>query len=257
MRIDIQSECIRPVEALKQNADTNQYPKYQKEKPHLRKLAVVGGGPLVVNNLDELKAWDGDIWGINFTANWLHHHGIKCTFITVDPSEFTTDVLPKDALVASCCDPTLFKYLEGKNFKVFDLIETHEDGIIGGTSTATRTPSLAINLGYMDVSYFGCEGSYSDITHIDRHVDQQYQLIVRADGKDYRTELSFILQCEEFITYFTNYGWIYKNRSHGLLEAMLKDPEWKVVAVSNAMKQYLINKNGEQGLYGKPYRGAA
>jgi hypothetical protein len=41
------------------------HPLITQSKPVASRLAVVGGSPWVKDHLDELKAWDGDIWAIN------------------------------------------------------------------------------------------------------------------------------------------------------------------------------------------------
>lgn len=222
--------------------------------PHLRKLAICGGGPLLVNDLDELRAWDGDIWAINHTAAWLVKNGVNATFITVDP--ILTEVEPVDnALIALCAHPHLFECFKGRNVLGFDLFETGtKDDVIGGASTATRAPALALRMGYVDISFFGCEGSYESNTHVDRHANEPYALIVRAGGKDYKVEVALFNQCREFMTLFPRFGWIFKNRSHGLLRAMMENEDtWEVVGVSAKLKELIESEQGPTGIYDKPY----
>ena len=108
-------------------------------------------------------------------------------------------------------------------------------------------------MGYADVSFFGCEGSFQENDHVDRHEHRPDQLIVRAGGKDYRTCPPFLIQCEELIQLFFFDG-VYHNRSGGLLKAMIDFPDtWEVVAVSEALKHHLEERNGAMGLYDVPY----
>lgn len=250
-RIEMTAQCVASVETLKRNAEANEhYPKLQPSPPTGRKLAIVGGGPLVAYDLPELKAWDGDIWAVNYTVNWLHEHGIKATFTTVDPGEFG-EIHAERAIVASGCSPTLLAKL--KNVQTFDMIETHANGLPGGVFTGTRLPLVALTAGYLDVSFFGFEGSYAESSHVDRHESANERLIVRA-GKDYMTEPSFVMQCQEFVELFTHFGVVFKNRSGGLLKAMQEHPEtWEIVAVSAGMKAHLEQINGASGLYDAPY----
>jgi hypothetical protein len=236
-------------------------PRIKSGSPHGRKLAVVGAGPELVHDLSELSEWVGDIWAINSAGRFLAKHGIRSTFLTVDPLmlPYPLDWVT-DALIATCVHPSVFEQIEGKPLRVFDLIETHADGIAGGCVTATRAPSLAFRLGYLDVSFFGCEGSYdfSGNDHVDYHNGEAEELIVRAGGKDYRIETGLLVQCEQLMTLFATFPNVFHNRSRGLLRAMIENPDsWEVVGVSAAMKTHLEEVNGKQGLYDIPYRPAA
>ena len=252
-RLDIKVAGCVPIETYCAQAALHQeYPKIKERAWHGRKLAVVGAGPLVVHDLEELRTWDGDIWAINSAARWLHENGVRATLVTIDPLDIPGEFPMMDALVATCCHPNLFQKLEGKNVWTFDLIETHpETGLAGGCTTATRTPALAIKLGYRDVSYFGCEASYDgDRDHIDFHNGEAQEVIVRAGGRDYRAETGLLVQCQDFMQLFTTFPDAFKNRSGGLLKAMIDNPDtWEIVAVSAAMKQHLEEVNGKQGLY--------
>lgn len=223
----------------------------RKSPLHDRPLAICGGGPLLVHDLPELRQWKGDVWAINHTASWLRKQGIKATFVTVDPILY--DVEPVDeALISLTCDPRLFERMP--HAKGFDLFETSREMMIGGTSSATRIPSLAHHLGYRKIHFFGCEGSYEgDQTHVDRKAYEPLILIVRAGGKDYKVELALYVQCQELAAFFKTFPDIYINRSGGLVKAMMEDADWSVVAVSEGLKAMLESENGKQGWYDQRY----
>jgi hypothetical protein len=250
-RIEVRAECVASLEKLRENASRNSHhPFIETCKPHGRKLALVGGGPGVLEHLDELHAWGGDIWAINHTAQWLNERGIKATLFSVDPEAFTANV--PDAILASVCDPDLVESLAGR-VRLFNLIETHPDGYAGGRFSSTRAPGVALHLGYTQVYVFGCEGSWIGQDHVDRNERRPDQLIVRAGGKDYITCPPFLIQCEELQQLFYFDGFCF-NRSGGLLKAMIENPDtWEVVAVSEALKKHLEEINGPLGLYERPY----
>lgn len=255
-RITIQTDCIVSLETLQTQAALHQhYRKVEPAAPHGRKLAVVGAGPLVVNDLDELRTWDGDIWAINSAARWLSSNGVKCTLVSIDPLDMPGEFPCADALIATCCHPALFAKLEGRDIRTFDLAETHADGLAGGCTTALRMAGLAFHLGYLDVNFFGCEGSYEgESDHVDYHNGEAQELIVRAGGKDYRIEAGLLVQCQDFAQLFATFPQVFHNRSHGLLRAMMEHPDtWEVVGVSRAMKEHLEQVNGRHGLYEQPY----
>lgn len=248
-RIDIQTQCVVSLDVLKANAEANQkYPSVH------RRLAIVGGGPSVASHVEELRAWDGDIWAVNFTPQWLKKQGIKSTFFTVDPQDF--DPGPsEDALIATCCHPNLFKRMEeyGARIRAFNLAETHEGGVFGGVTSARRAMSLALMMGHRDVHVFGCEGSFENGYSVDGRAGEPHQLLIRADGKEYLTETGFVTQCQEMAQLFRTFGGVFKDRSGGLVTAMTADEEWDVVAVSTALKEHLEAINGKQGLWETPY----
>lgn len=256
-RLGIVAQCVLPLEVLRQNAAANRdIPRIERCAPHGRKLAVVGGGPLVANDLDELRAWDGDVWGINYTAQWLNENGVPATLFTVDPQYF--EVKARDAILGSVCHPGLFAQFEGR-VRAFDMIEVDPKGYAGGAFSATRAPIISMNLGYMDVSFFGCEGCMAPdgTDHVDRQEGWPHQLIVRAGGQDYITYPPYLIQCEELSKLFYFDG-VYHNRSGGLLKAIVENPDtWSVVAVSASLKQHLEEVNGKCGLYEEPYTVAA
>lgn len=266
-RINIRTECVVSMDVLKaQAAENAHYPRVLPSPRHGRKLAVVGGGPEVIHDLDELRTWDGDIWGINYTAQWLNERGVKATLYSIDPLPMTVEA--PDAILASACHPDVLKRFAGR-VQVVDLCETHPDGLTGGVTSAARAPALSFMMGYLDVSFFGCEGSFqTDRTdeahvlsvrdHVDRNEGHSALMIIRAGNRDYCTSPGFFVQCEQLATIFNTFPDVYHNRSGGLVRAMAEHPDtWEVVAVSDALKKHLEETNGPSGMYEEPYRPAA
>lgn len=252
-RINIETQPILSLEVMKQNAQRNaDQPLLDRGLPHKRKLAVCGGSPSLADHLDELKSWDGEIWSVNWTAEFLQSHGIESTMFTVDPQPFV--VRARDALLASACDPTLFDQFAGR-VRMFHMIETHEDGHPGGITSALRAPAIAFYLGYTNVSFFGCDSSFTEVSHVDRNESEDHQLIVRAGGDDYRTTPGLMVQSQNLAQLITTCSAAFHNQSAGLLKAMIENPEtWEVVGVSAALKAHLEEVNGASGLYDKPYQ---
>lgn len=222
-----------------------------------RKLAVVGGSPDVVQDLDTLRQWDGDIWGINGTAAWLKTHGIKATLYSVDPALFPSWMLEgiDDAILASVCHPEVFEQLRGK-VRRFTLVENDPKGIVGGCTSALKVPLLAPKLGYSQVHFFGCSGSFdfgSD-DHCSHDMAQKRRLIVRAGGVDYQTYPEYYMQSQTLADICSKFPEVYVCRSRGLVRAMMDHADtWEVVAVSAAEKEAIESCSGESGMYEKPY----
>src|SRR6185503_19441227 len=208
-RIQFTTDCIVPLDTWKMQAAENaHWPRVELGKARNRPLAVVGGSPQVLHDLEELRAWPGDIWAINYTAEWLLSHGIESTLFTVDPGGDPNDPGPVNSpvrkrLLATSCPPAMFT----EDTLAFDMVETHALGFAGGTCSATRAPFLALSMGYTDVHFFGCEGSFEGADHVDRdecartELNEVFQrrLIMRAGGRDSITRPDYYLQCIEFV----------------------------------------------------------
>jgi hypothetical protein len=96
-------------------------------------LAIVGGGPSIAGRLEDIRAWDGDVWAINGAFRYLRERDVDATFFSIDP----TDLILPDlegatrAVLGMTCHPDVFA--------AFDLatvcaIETRHAGVT--TSTA-------------------------------------------------------------------------------------------------------------------------
>lgn len=251
-RLEIIAQCIEPLERLKEYALTCAgLPRLPKKEPHGGKLAIVGGGPSVSDRLDELRAWDGEIWAINATAKWLKERGIQSKFITVDPGLFPKEMVDgvEEAYLATLCHPQMRDIFPKVSF--FDMVETAPDGITGGTTTASRALSLAIHQGFYDITLYGCEGSFTiGQDHVDRNEMHPEMAVIRAGDEHFVTYLDYMTQCDTLSNMIRLAPNVFKQRSGGLLEAMIKHHDtWAIVAVSEALKAQLEEINGPRGLF--------
>lgn len=207
-------------------------------------LAVVGGGPSVANHLEELRDWTGKIWAINGTHAWLTSQGIESILFSVDPGEELAPLVvgAKRAILASHCDPSVFALLKDAEVLIFHSEHVHgaKAPIIGGSTSATRVPKVALMLGHREIHYFGCEGSYEGATHTYKDEQHENQVIIRAGGKDYRTTLQLMVQSENLAKFVRDMPHLFKDRSGGLLAAMAEHWDtWEVVALSDALRDKL------------------
>jgi hypothetical protein len=63
------------------------------------------------------------------------------------------------------------------------------------------------------------------------------------------------MQCDELSRLFRDVPQFLKERSGGLLRAMVADPDWLTVAVSDPLAEQLEAMSGRPGLYATLYEG--
>lgn len=251
-RIKWNSHGIRTPEVTANQMRANMasgWPMLEYQEPHAIPLAVVGGGPSAADHLDELKEWPGDIWAINQSASWLSHFAPKANvyLFTIDPDEclaepqFINGV--QRAILSSACHPSVFEALRGKDVRMFHcrrLPEVEVDCLGGGRCSGARAPMQAALLGYMSVTFYGCEGSIGKTTHAYRHENRPNQLVIRAGGQDYITTPDLYMNTEDLVSEFREYPKVLKEKSGGLLRAILNHPDdWEVVALSSSLRDRL------------------
>lgn len=215
------------------------YPEVREQEVHGRRLAVVGGGPSIVDHLDEIKEFT-DIWAINGACRFLREHGIESTLLSLDPCDFLAPRVSgaTKALLATRCHPDVFKCLEGADITLFDATTDAENGMWASVATATVVFHLSMILGYRKTVFFGCEGSYSDKTHayMDEAELQDYRFIVECGGKHYLTAPDlYMLTTQMAFMLRRSINGAFTERSGGLLSALVADEKHDIVKISRAL----------------------
>lgn len=210
--------------------------------PVPRPLAIVGGGPSIRHQIDRLKAWPGDIWAINGTWRYLADRGIDATFLSVDPAPAVETLCrgAKRAIVASCCDPAVFRALEGADVHLVN-IAPHPQPMGSGPTTATASPHLAVYQGYGDLTWFGCESSYEHDPRAQRMIGGTHAYMaetvpdlirVECGGAEYLTEPEYLMQAEALAGIIRDCRPFLKEESGGLLRALIEHGDYDIVAVA-------------------------
>jgi hypothetical protein len=216
------------------------------QEVHGRRLAVVGGGPSILRELETLKSWDGGIWAINGACRWLRDRGVFSIFFAVDPHPIVAQWAEgaTDALICSRSDPLVFSRLPLARVTVFDIRNDDPSGILCGSSTATAAVHLAVEHGYRDVTFFGCEGSYQSESHAYMDEKREDRLLVECGGERYLTAPDFFVQCQELapLLKLKNCGMKFAERSGGLLRAMAENDDFDVIAASRSVHEKLKPK---------------
>lgn len=229
MKLDIETRSTQSDEILARNTALSFGP----PPVGIGNLAVVGGGPSVRDHVDDLRDWPGDIWAINGAWRWLKDQGIAAKFYSADAALSIAGMCRgADAVLAAQCDPSAYKAAR----RVWRIT-----GRLHGPTSAVAAALSAIEAGYSEVTYFGCESSYGATTHAyDKHVKIYYKtIIVSCDGVEYFTNLGLTAQAERIAAMINAAPHVFHERSAGMLGGMVRDPEWNLVAGSQSLHDQL------------------
>ena len=200
-------------------------------------LAVVGGGPSINDHVETLRNWRGDVWACGSPYLWCVRNGIDATYFNIDPgAPFEGQVLVSHgarAILSTTVNPAVFASC--KSVEVFDLSRLGDNH---GVTTATAAPHLALSMGYTDISIFGCESCYAEgESHAyDTHKDVSDHLRMRivCNGEAFITIPSLFMQAE-LLSKIIRLSPVFKERSGGLLRAMVEDDDYDCTHATRAL----------------------
>lgn len=186
------------------------------QEPHDGHMVVIGGGPSLKKDIEEIaeRQRRGQlIFATNNTYNWLCDHGITpdC-HVMLDAREDNKEFLPKSGkplcYYASQCHPDV---LVGDNIILW---HSFSDGILeeignntgdplvgGGTTVGLKSLALGHILGYRNFHLYGFDSSYTeDQNHAYPQAlnDGERVLDVEMNGKKYRAAAWMCAQVEQF-----------------------------------------------------------
>lgn len=210
------------------------YAKEAKERPP---LMVLGGGHSIRSKVEEVKKAPFDKWIIGSAFRFWREQGVEGTFFSVHPSPAALKNIDcvKKALLATVTDPQVFDALNGVDVEIFDLVR---GGVVTHASTtATVAPMLAIELGYREVAFYGCDSSYHGSTHAYMSVEDPYLMKVKCGEKEFLTGAEFLMQAEFMAEIIRAAPNVYFNRSGGLLAALVENPDYDVTHISKTLHE--------------------
>lgn len=243
-------ECVADIDTRQAYIDSalkRDLPRCVTRPRHNRKVAIVASGPSVTDYVDFLKEWDGEIWGINRSFEWMRHRGIKPTgFIGLDPEWFLQEclpVMPDDVTyyLAAQVHPCVFDHLQGKNVRLWFMADgqvkqpANAHQVYGGSTALGRAPNLAYLLGFRDVHIFGGDSSYTHKTHVHGGELPENWVPVELDGTVYKTNRMMLSQACEFADQMVEW-------------AKGKDP-LNVTLYGNGLMQALFKHQCDTGTY--------
>lgn len=205
------------------------------------RLAIVGSAPSVLDHLDELRSWPGEIWAVNGAYRFLLEKGIVAhAFVGLDPVPGLKEyVETRDArttfLMSSVCDPSVFDELSTApdvwlwHSKAAAMPYPEGSSVVGGGTTClTRAPFLAHMMGWRDIVMFGADSSFSERTYCYDHGfaedTKQDRFEVQIGDRVFVTELSMLKQVPALGVMQQMFNGLLTFKCGGLLDAYLNSP---------------------------------
>ena len=184
-------------------------------------VAIVGSGPSLKKNWQQLKKFKGDILACNAACQFLLGKGITPTYMMcfdADPLvyEFFTPHPEITYLIASRCPPKVFDMLEGCKVvcwhaagdeRIRELLEkrmddggTIEPMVVGGSAAVTRAMILVLPMGYDEVHLYGCDSSFetNGETHIRQSTTEERRMAIMCNKRVFETAPWMCVQAEDF-----------------------------------------------------------
>lgn len=208
-----------------------------------RPLALVGGGPSVCDYVDELKAFNGDIWAINGAWKWCRDNGIDATFYTIDPLPEIAGMVDgvKSAILGDVCDPSVFEKISG-DIQIFPIGE-----IPSGSTSASTCIMIAALCGYSHLTLYGCDSSFTETkTHVyDGWSPGESRVLAKCGDEEFLTCPQMIMQAEYMAEVIRGVPEYVTIRSGGLLPALVEHGDWDALKVSRNLMDAI---NGQHEL---------
>lgn len=174
----------------------------------LMPMAVVGGGPSLAENLDELRKFE-NIMACGSVHDYLISQGIIPKWsVQLDPDPITANYIRKPHkdctyLVSSQCGPEVFDALQGQRIflwhcggiddqnEVFDKYKTILMG--GGCTVGTRAIVISVAFGFSNIHLFGFDNCVRE--NGDHH---SYEFSDPSEKLDELIPVRFELEGKEF-----------------------------------------------------------
>lgn len=235
----------------------HEHPSFKDVKDRSKKIILVGGGPSLKDpiNLENLRnlAKTAPTIACGSSHDWMVRQDIIPTFAAAcDPDPIMANYydLANDKtefLLASCCDPSVYEKLKGKNIYIWHChsdeldpkmraIEPGYHGVGGGCTVGLRSISLAIMLGYTNIHFFGfdsCLGKYDSDHHAYEFTDEKneqlgdiHNIKISYDSDTpgevtYRCAGYHVAQTDHFKMFYSAYRQYFTPTFHG--EGLLPD----------------------------------
>lgn len=241
MKIDfhpVSSISDETIEANRRHSLSFNFPLHTDRTVSKERLAIVGSGLSISGKLEELKCFDGDLWGVNGAVSWLLDHDIDAALFSAcmapDWSYLDQDIFKsvQRAVLSWSCSPELFEMLpQGVDVT---LVKSGEPGRAGGTATVVGAAIIALEMGYREVHFYGTECCFGLRSHIDRDEKLTNKLVITCNDQLFVTNPQMLFQSYELGQLIKGCPGVLFDKSGGLLAARMIDSEYDVISFSEA-----------------------
>jgi Protein of unknown function DUF115 len=174
---------------------------HQMEAPLPHAVAIVAGGPSVVEDLETIRNWKGFVVSINGAHDWLQENGITPgALILCDPAPLLAGYCqhPNDTtiyLVHTFCNPSVFDALQGKRVVLWHL------PISGPITCATIAPHILHVIGFRELHLFGVDSSFvgnktHGVLNFGKADPAADPVLVRVGNEVFVTEVQLAMQAQ-------------------------------------------------------------
>lgn len=191
-------------------------PLHQEADAHARTAVLIGSGPSVRDQLDNIKREQREgntLIAVKDAHDWLLSEGVTPDYaIAVDPQEhrwncFTNKKPGIKYYIASQCHPAMFEHLEGCDVTLWHLYikegQTYPPDsllVTGGTTSGLRTVTLFYSMGFRKFKLYGYDSCLKNgILRLDgRKVENTVDIFVGSSRKKFTTTPEMAAQANEF-----------------------------------------------------------
>ena len=196
-------------------------------------LAIVGGGPSINNYKYTLQSWPGNVWAINRTYKWCKDNHINAVFFSFDPNPSVEEMVvgAEQAILGDRVDTSVYERLQGKRI-------WRGEGNLGGTTSVGAAIISGFKCGFESVTLFGCESSYQPYqSHAYAHFEPSDELVIWVDGMHFITSPQMLMAAIELSQMIKSNPHFMRERSGGLLRAMLESPtDYQIVGCTQSFQ---------------------
>lgn len=210
--------------------------------PEHEEVAVIcGSGPSLKDSMDHVRFFLGKpakIFALNNAAKFLHEEGVTPDFQVIldarkDNTVFVDHQYASSYLIASQCDPEIFKAIEGKEVYLWHPVIDGIDELFpdrkmtligGGTTIGLSAIALAYTMGFRKFALFGYDSSFKDeSTHVlpqSRTPQEANTFDVSVGDRSFKSNAAMAKQAElfpQFCSHLTDLGCEFAVFGDGLL----------------------------------------
>ncbi len=279
------------IEQMKVNTKRNlprlhQLPEFRKIKDD--PIALIGGGPSLTDNLEELKKFKttivcGSAHDYLLKQNIIPTYAVFCDPDAISANYLTIPDKRVNYLISSGCDNAVYDALKGCQITQWHChsddylkrqgeLEKDFQAVGGGCTVGLRSVSIALLFGYSDIHFFGfdsCLGvdnkhhAYGFTDETQEQLGDLYKISLGMDDKINKNKIFTcagyqLAQCSHFKDFYTSYNKYFTPTFHGegLLAEMMTIINTERDKLAKEQGLVLENKTKEQlnGLLTKPMR---